>query len=347
MNKERLVRVDIMVGLAMIFVVLGHQSFSFAPLWYSEGLHTWIYRFHMEAFVFLSAFLIRYSYKSVTSMTEYMRYIGRKFKKFFIPFLIVGLAVAATQTWAMDIKESEFWGVMSRSLQCLVLYPMQSQASFLWYIYILFGFYLISPLIIKLPKWLKMTLCILSIALPLVHCSYMFGGALFCKYGFFYFLGILCAEGFEELRDLNTWVIGLLSLPFLAWTIQLFLAYVNGESTRTFLDVDPKNFDIMTGFLALTVYYFFARLIEYCNWLTRWLSVVSKNCFWIYLLQMFVAWGCAYCFMETKCAEYCPFWVFLLISSLLSLAFPIAVAKLSVIVAQLGNKKHINSKEGH
>ena len=98
-SRERLIRVDIMVGLAMVMVVLGHQSFSFSPSWYTHGLHEWIYRFHMEVFVFLSAFLIRYSYKGVSSLKEYVAYEGRKLKKFMVPFVVVGMVVAAVQAW--------------------------------------------------------------------------------------------------------------------------------------------------------------------------------------------------------------------------------------------------------
>ena len=93
-NKHtRLIYVDMMVGMAMLMVVMGHFSVGFEPQWY-HGLHNWIYSFHMQMFLFLSAFLIRYTYKGTSSLREYGLYIWRKFKKFFLWFLVIGMGVA-------------------------------------------------------------------------------------------------------------------------------------------------------------------------------------------------------------------------------------------------------------
>ena len=94
-KPKRLVHIDMMVGMAMILVVMGHFTLGFEPDWYNKGLHNWIYSFHMEMFVFLSAFLIRYTYKGVQSPLEYGKYIWRKFKKFFVWFVVIGITVAA------------------------------------------------------------------------------------------------------------------------------------------------------------------------------------------------------------------------------------------------------------
>ena len=48
----RLVSIDMMVGLAMILVVMGHFTLGFEPDWYGNGLHNWIYSFHMQLFLF-------------------------------------------------------------------------------------------------------------------------------------------------------------------------------------------------------------------------------------------------------------------------------------------------------
>ena len=56
---------DLMQGLAMILVVIGHHLFPFMPEWY-RALHYYIYLFHMPFFIFISAFLIRYKkYKGI------------------------------------------------------------------------------------------------------------------------------------------------------------------------------------------------------------------------------------------------------------------------------------------
>lgn len=342
-SSHRLNVVDYMVGLTMNLVVLGHMSFPFAPDWYNNAIHEWIYRFHMEVFVFLSAFLIRYSFKGVSSWVDYIKYVGRKFKKFFIPFLLVGLVVALSKAWSYGIVKSEIWGYMWESLKCLLLYPMRSEASFLWYIYVLFGFYLVSPLVIKFPSWIKMILCILSMGLPLLGANHFLGGYLFCKYTFFYFLGILCAEGWEQLRDIKTWIIGLLSVPFLLWSFKYMSSCLNPDIEGTFLEIGPQGFDILSGCLALPFLYFVARLIKKVNWISSILTQISKDCFWIYLLQMFVLWACAFGFDYLGNKSF-PFWIFMAISTILAISIPIGCSWLSRKTLLIGTKK-INKKK--
>lgn len=317
MHKERLIIVDIMVGLAMVLVLLGHQSFGFAPDWYNDVMHQWIYRFHMEVFMFLSAFLIRYSYQSV----NYFRYIGRKTRKFLLPFLLVGVAVAAANCSQNGLSGSDAWQYMWQNIKCLVVWPMRSSASFLWYIYVLFGFYLVTPLVVRMPAWLKRTLCILSMGLPLLPASGMCCASLFCMHTFFYFLGILCAEGWEELRELKSWLLGLLSLPFVVWSV-LFLT-----GRETFMEVG--DYDIVKACLSLPFFYLMARIISHIDWLTRALSQVAKDVFWIYLLQMFFIWGFVLVLQHFGLESKIPFWLFIIVSASLGLMGPIGCAWLA------------------
>lgn len=63
-QRKRILQLDLMQGFAMALVVLGHHLFTFLPAWYKE-MHTYIYMFHMPFFMFISGFLIHYSYKEV------------------------------------------------------------------------------------------------------------------------------------------------------------------------------------------------------------------------------------------------------------------------------------------
>ena len=55
-GRIRLASIDMMIGLAMTFVVLGHMSVGSVPYWYSHGLHNWIYSFHMPLFMMVSGY---------------------------------------------------------------------------------------------------------------------------------------------------------------------------------------------------------------------------------------------------------------------------------------------------
>ena len=56
---KRIQTVDCMSVLMMIFVIMGHCTFSEAPAWYRVG-RTHVYAFHMSVFMCVSGFLVAY-----------------------------------------------------------------------------------------------------------------------------------------------------------------------------------------------------------------------------------------------------------------------------------------------
>lgn len=320
LNHGRLARVDIMVGLMMMLVVMGHLNIDYrVPHWYTHGLLQWIYAFHMEVFIFLSGFLIRYAYKGVDSFKSYGSYVWRKFKKFFLGFLLVGISVSIASSVFnhSGVSMTSLWG----DLKHLLLYPMWSQASFLWYIYILLGFYLISPIYFKMPLWMQRALCIVALLLPMVQASEFLAAERFCKFTCFYCLGVQCAQGIEEIRSIKTWSWGILALPFVAFSIWMVVVGLQTQQSQMpFLHV-------ITGFMALPFVYFLAIIIEKCGWMTRWLTAVSKNCYLIYLLQMFIIWGFKYALVA--CGLDHSHWFFVFYAPcavVLAIVLPIFVA---------------------
>ena len=321
MTKTRLVSIDMMVGMAMILVVLGHMSVGNELYWYSHGLHNWIYSFHMELFLFLSAFLIRYSFKGVTTVVDYGKYVWRKFKKFFLWFIVVGLAV--------DIIAKMFNGnelslsVIGNSIYRLLVYPAFSEASFLWYIYILFGYYIISPIYIKLPQLVKTILCVAALILAMVPGNPFLATNCFCQYTFFYCLGILSAEWIEEIRNAKTWLWALMSVPFLAFTVWVFT-----DGMEIGFEYPQLGWwTVVTGTAALPFFYLLALLKKKKKNISKALTYVSVDCYWIYLLQMFVIWACLYVVSHTSLHEGTPFWLFITLTTILAVVIPILLAE--------------------
>lgn len=322
-EKERLVVVDIMIGLAMTLVVLGHSSVGNEPYWYSHGLHNWIYSFHMELFLFLSAFLIRYTYKEIKSPLEYTKYIWRKIKKFLIWFIVVGMTVALL---ACPFKGMPFSGeYVWQSLHTLLLYPRWSETSFFWYIYILFGYYLISPLFFRLPQWGRVLTCVGSLFLPMLPASQFLAAYDFCQYSFFYCLGVLCAEWIDEIRGVKPWQWGLMSIPFVSWTAWVF----NQGMEIGFEHPQLGWWHIVTGVSAIPFFYLIANIIKKLKTTTKILSLVSRDCYWIYLLQMFVIWGCSLLAQKAGVKGTMPFGLFLTLSSIMAIAIPVALAEIT------------------
>lgn len=320
-KPSRLVRIDMMVGMAMILVVLGHMSVGNEPYWYSHGLHNWIYSFHMELFLFLSAFLIRYSFKGVSSAADYGKYVWRKFKKFFLWFIIVGLAVDIISRLVSGNELS--LSVVANSLYRLLIYPAFSEASFLWYIYILFGYYIISPLFIKLPQLVKTLLCVASLFLAMVPGNPFLASNCFCQYTFFYCLGILCAEWIDEIRGAKTWLWALMSVPFIVFSVWVF-----SDGMEIGFEYPQLGWwTIVTGSAAIPFFYLLAILFEKTKYISKALTFVSVDCYWIYLLQMFIIWGCLYAVSHTSLRDGAPFWLFITITTILAVVLPILLAE--------------------
>ena len=91
--KRRLFLVDVWIAISLLFVILGHCSVAFAPAWY-EKLKAWIYSFHMGAFFFISGFLMHYTRKPMKNFSDYFLLIGDKFRKFALPFVVLGILLS-------------------------------------------------------------------------------------------------------------------------------------------------------------------------------------------------------------------------------------------------------------
>lgn len=320
-SKPRLVAVDLMVGLAMLLVVMGHMSVGVEPEWYAHGMLQWIYSFHMELFVFLSAFLIRYSYKGVHSPLEYGKYIWRKFKKFFLWFLVIGMGVAILVPLFRheSLTAERLWN----SFRTLLLYPRYSEASFLWYIYILFGFYLVSPLFFALPQVGRVICCIAAMFLAMIEGGQMFCAYDFCDYTFFYCLGVLCAEWIEEIRNAKRWLWALLSVPFVVFSVWLFTDGCRYGYNFTLLGW----WSLLTGVASLPFFYLLSLWLQKIKWIRNALTAISESCFLIYLLQMFIIWGVCHLLDSVHLLSQVSFAILLIVNTILAILIPILIAE--------------------
>lgn len=211
------------------------------------------------------------------------------------------------------------------SLRNLLLYPRWSEASFLWYIYILFGFYLVSPLFFRLPQWVRVLCCIGAMFLAMLDGTAFLATSDFCSLTFFYCLGVLCAEWIDEIRGVKVWMWGLLAVPFVAFSAWLFS---QGEAIG-FEFPQLGWWSLVTGTAALPCFYLLAMAFEKMRPIKATLSSISRNCYWIYLLQMFIIWGCArlaHSSIHTGTITFIPFFI---VTTVLAIALPIALSELT------------------
>lgn len=314
-KRPRLVTVDIMQGMAMLLVVIGHHLLDFMPESYGR-FHSWLYIFHMPYFIFISGFLIAYSYKG----EQYGTYIYRRFRKFFIPFVIIGIII----TLLASLK----YGTASigNNLLNLLVSPKQSEATFLWYIYLLFFLYALYPLINFLQRK-SLILCNAGLIITgIILFIFPAKTQLFCldyfaRYFIFYVLGIITSSCLEQIRShhLAYMTAGVVSLTCFI-IISIFTFRGGGHDWYSWL----------LCFLIIPTMYTMSYTIKHIPHVRNALVSISKNCFQIYLLHMFFIQGLAFIFTTLYRDQlngiYAIFYT--AVSSVIAITGPIVIYKL-------------------
>lgn len=270
--SKRLILIDVMQGIAMFLVVLGHHLFNFMPHWYGQ-LFKWIYTFHMPLFIFISGFLVRYSYKGIRSWGEYRPYIIKRIKKFVPPFLIVG-AVCTLMSW--DFKDTD---ALLTKLSYLFIAPRHSEVTFLWYIYTLFVFYCISPIIFNAKSWVKGVIFVLSLYLSknFIH-IYYFNIDYITRYFIFFLCGALVAKYYWQIMQYKKTIISLCTAALAIFVFMSAVFFTN--------DFTPIQKYIMQ-WLGIPTFILVAYLLKKWSVASKAFTWISVNCFGIYLLHMF------------------------------------------------------------
>ncbi len=314
-NKYRLSIVDIMQGIAMLWVIIGHHLLDFMPLIY-KSVHYYIYSFHMPLFIFISSFLIVYSYKEIS----YKDYVYRKFRKFFIPYALVGGLVIGLTAMRYGID------IVFKNILYLLVSPKQSEATFLWYIYLLFFLYALYPFCVRGVQKFKIYFEFLLLLIGVYFYLYPIQISILCidyftKYFLFYVLGLVAAWHFSFLKMyLNVLkIIGLISF---------FLFVI----LTTYVFVQSRNsIYLMLCFSAIPAMYGLANILKFIPSIKKVLINISKNCFHIYLLHMFFIQGIAWVFMKVyacKIESVEIMFFYIVISTTISIIGPIVLFKL-------------------
>lgn len=272
---QRITTIDIMQGTAMVLVVLGHHLFDFMPEWYGR-MYYWLYTFHMPLFIFISGFLVRYSYKGVKGVAEYRTYVGKRFSKFAIPYIIVGV-VCALLSW--NFRDVD---VLLTNLAYLIVAPKLGAARFLWYIYLLFVFYMIAPLVFNAKRVVRWCVIAVVLYLSIYYIPSNYACAdYFTRYFIFFLLGTSVAENYAVVKRMDV-----------RWSIVALVLFV-AMSVWHFLYGYNALLEYMLQWVGIPAFLCVAWVIGKIPLMCDVLVGISKNCFVIYLLHMFVIQGVA------------------------------------------------------
>jgi len=197
---ERLDDIDRAKGLAIALVVFGHIAARYPPAdndWYIFAKHA-VYTFHMAFFMFLSGVVFFMKLSPAETIAEYSEVVGRRFFRlmpayFFFAFVVFIGKYVSQEFMYVDNPTSGFSDVVK-----IVLYPMQSVARFLWYIYVLLLLSAFSLALYSFSNGKLIWLFLVAVALSFMPGMDLLAISQFNKYLLFFVLGGLAINNWEK-----------------------------------------------------------------------------------------------------------------------------------------------------
>ncbi len=200
MKDNRLSDIDKLKGLAIFLVVLGHVVAREPPAqneWFVELVET-IYLFHMPLFMFLSGLILAYTRKPILNLNDYGRYVVGKFKRLMPAYLIFSLIVFIGKMCMGRFVHVDNIAPSWFSYFDVIINPLSSYCAYLWYIYVLFLFYAIAPIVYYATRQRIEYLLPICLLLHFVELPGYFGLSSLGEYAFVFFLGCTAGEYYAE-----------------------------------------------------------------------------------------------------------------------------------------------------
>lgn len=143
---------DAVRGIAILLVVIGHVVARDMPAgngWY-ETLHALIYRFHMPLFMTVTGISFALSLPAFPSAGAVIEYSRRRCGRLLVPYLFFGLLILAGKLAAAGVVHVDNRPEGSlQDLLALIVNPLGSASSFLWFIYVLGLYFLVVPALLQ------------------------------------------------------------------------------------------------------------------------------------------------------------------------------------------------------
>jgi len=201
MSRHQLFDLQRAKGVAIFLVVLGHVKVDAFPAGNNWFVWLWnvVYSFHMSFFMFITGLIMFYTYPRMQSFVDYVHFIKKKSRRlvpaYFLFAAVIGIAkMVAGKFGQVPIPVQHFL-----DLDILVR-PSQTYCGTLWYIYVLFLYFLIVPVLLRLFKERFESLLIFSFLVYFVPRTPYFAQGKVCEYLFVFVLGGYAAQHFHEYK---------------------------------------------------------------------------------------------------------------------------------------------------
>ena len=276
MSFSRKDEIDVAKGLAIVLVVLGHVVSSGGAFpkdnnWYLTFTYG-IYSFHMPFFMFLSGLVAGLTFKWHGSLHEWARFAWQKMIRLMPAYLLFGAVVFFGKKMAADFVRVDNMPVTGLSgLMDIVLWPAQSAAGFLWFIYVLFFFYLtLHPVMRVFQKW-PLGLLVLGLGLQFLEPPSFMMLDRYCGYFLYFYLGVLAGQNYDLFNaSVQKW--GKSGVVF-------FLLIITGV-----IFFQAPSLRMLSAILALPAIMYMAKSVAPGR-VRQWLLLMGSMSFSIYLLN--------------------------------------------------------------
>ncbi|MBU1222267.1 MAG: acyltransferase [Gammaproteobacteria bacterium] len=252
--------------MAILLVVFGHVVARQPPLgneWYSEAKGA-VYSFHMAFFIFLSGIVFFLRAQPVTDFAEFTSSTRKRFMRLMPAYFLFAGIVFVGKWGAQAFVHVDNPVKGMGALLDLVLFPMQSVSSFLWYVYVLFLLSVVCLALFTITKGRLWPLLVIGVLLQFAPPIQFLGLGQFSKYFLFFVLGGLAITFWERYVQWvdRLWIPGLIGLVFFlalgwhsgrGWIVAALLSIpaLHGLCRREFIG---SNTLIYLGSLTFSIY---------------------------------------------------------------------------------------------
>ena len=197
-RRDRFTDIDYAKGLAIILVVIGHVVATEYPIdneWFMFVKST-IYRFHMPFFMFLFCFIFFHTKPTLENIENVLTFVKSRAMRLLVPFVLFACIVIFGKYFAAfflhvdnpvtNITEAfinAFWNTS------------ESKVSFIWYIYVLFIFNLVTIGLLKIFNNKLFPLLLIGYIIYFIDVPQIMYLDLICKVYFFFVLGGVLLQG--------------------------------------------------------------------------------------------------------------------------------------------------------
>lgn len=276
MSRPRLYDIDRAKGFAIFLVVLGHIVAGPSPKdngWF-DILVDLIYKFHMPFFMFLSGAIFYYTFNPIKNLREYKNYITKKGGRIIPGFLIfaflilIGKYVASYFLYVDDVE-----GNLIRGAIDIFILPAKSAGGSLWYVYVLFEFYCLFPLLLIFFKNNTKMIFYFSIILHICSLFFMLPADFLItrvfEYSLYFSIGIIFISNYERINEIVTkyyivfnivFILSFFSIPYLESNLSktiiglLSIPALFGFISSSFIKNNLNNPLLLLGEYTFTIY---------------------------------------------------------------------------------------------